>query len=365
MEEGFKIRNISRIALVALLLLSIDLCAADSWWAYISTPKSSWSINRESIAINFEYSQSIDGKISPVEFNGRELKPYFAKYVGVKANDVRTWDRTAALEGSLSSDESLRLKSSTLPERLCEGDAGDYCEYCQVCDVPCCYPYQVSLAVWKHSGDSTFNIPIFEKWPVVINESKTLLYQGKGINQRDFSGNNMDYAGSNFLYNKELAEDLSINLSLSRMNITAEGTDTAINSVELKTTKDLDYRIKAHTTGIADLSYRQASGTYDFKHKTYPDLAKGDERYYGTYDIERKVKISSKHAGEACNTTDPDLQGLFNSWCECFTQDKSADSWLPCCQGGWSDMSYIDKNGHSADGIFDCTCRRASGVLYL
>lgn len=344
-------------------MLSIDICAAEFWGASISTNSSSWSIYRESRSLNFEYSQSVDGKISPVEFNGRVLKPYAAKYVEVKANDVRTRGRTAALEGRLSSEESIRLKSNTLPQRLCEGKEGDYCEYCQVCDVPCCYTSPVDVSIWKNLGANPFEILLFEKWPVTLNESKTMHYQGKGINQRDFSGNNMDYAGSNFLYNNELSEDISVNLSLSRMNISAEATDAAINSVELKPTKDLDYRIKAHTTGIADLSYRQASGAYNFKHKTYPDQVLGDERYYGTYDIDRKVKISSKHAGEACNTTDPNLQRLFSEWCECFVQDKSADSWLPCCQGGWSDMSYIDKKGHSADGIFDCTCTRSLAVI--
>ncbi len=239
------IRNISKVAIIGVLLISIDIYAADNWWASISTANSYWSIYRESCTLNFDYSQSVDGKISPVEFHGKQLKPYLAKYVEVKANDVRTRDRTAALEGSLSSDESLRLKSSTLPERLCEGESGDYCEYCQVCDVPCCYTYPVSMAVWKHKGDSNLNIRLFEKWPVVLNDSKSICYQGKGINHRDLSGNNMDYAGSNFLYNKELLEDLYVNMSLSRMNITAEANDSAILNAELKPTKDLDYRLKA------------------------------------------------------------------------------------------------------------------------
>lgn len=34
------------------------------------------------------------------------------------------------------------------------------------------------------------------------------------------------------------------------------------------------------------------------------------------------------------------------------------DYWLPCCSGGWEDMSYSDKKGFGTDakGIFDCTC---------
>lgn len=331
------------------------------WYASISTDEDLWSIHRESNTLNFEYSQSVDGKISPVDFRGRSLKPYHSNYVEVKANDVRTRERTAALEGSLNAEETIRLKSNTLPERLCEGKECDYCAYCPVSDIPCCYTYPVSLSFWKHAREDIYKFLIFEKWPVMLNESKTIRYQGKGINQRDFSGNNMDCVGSNLLYNNEFFEDLFVNLSLSRLNITVEAEDEAILRAELMPTKDLDYSIKAHTTGIADLSYRQASGAYDLKHKTYPDLAKGEERYYGTYDIERKIEMSSRHVGATCDTTNPDLQRLFGYWCECFTQNSSVESWLPCCQGGWSDMTEYDKKGHSAEEIFDYSCSRLGG----
>lgn len=34
------------------------------------------------------------------------------------------------------------------------------------------------------------------------------------------------------------------------------------------------------------------------------------------------------------------------------------DSWIPCCSGGWMDMTYSEKKDFGADakGIFDCTC---------
>ncbi len=339
--------------LVALLLVSVDIGFADF---YSVSVDSFWSVYRQSSTLNFEYSQSVDGKISPVDFHGRRLEPYHAYYSEVKANDVRMRERTAALEGSYSSEESIKLKSSTRPERLCEGKDGDYCFYCPVCDVPCCYTDPIHIYLRKHAGEDIYNILLFEKWPVVLNESKTLRYQGKGINQREFSGNNMDYAGSNLLYNNELFEDLSVNLSLSRRNITVETTDEALLSAELKPTKELDYRLKAQTTGIADLRYVQARGTYDAKHKTYPEQVKSEERYYGTYYIDRNIQISSRHKGDTCDTTDPELEKWFESWCECITHNSSRESWLPCCDGGWSDMGKYDKEGHSAEEIFNCSC---------
>ncbi len=38
----------------------------------------------------------------------------------------------------------------------------------------------------------------------------------------------------------------------------------------------------------------------------------------------------------------------------------SEDFWLPCCSGGWMDMTYSDKKsfGTDAKGIFDCTCHK-------
>jgi hypothetical protein len=36
----------------------------------------------------------------------------------------------------------------------------------------------------------------------------------------------------------------------------------------------------------------------------------------------------------------------------------SENSWLPCCYGGWKNMSVTSKEGFSKDikGIFNCTC---------
>jgi hypothetical protein len=36
--------------------------------------------------------------------------------------------------------------------------------------------------------------------------------------------------------------------------------------------------------------------------------------------------------------------------------DPEIGAWLPCCYGGWFDMSLQDRKGHSAEGIFNCSC---------
>jgi hypothetical protein len=38
-------------------------------------------------------------------------------------------------------------------------------------------------------------------------------------------------------------------------------------------------------------------------------------------------------------------------------EKEMEDSWLPCCEGGFSDLNYEDsRTFKSAKGIFDCTC---------
>lgn len=58
-----------------------------------------------------------------------------------------------------------------------------------------------------------------------------------------------------------------------------------------------------------------------------------DEDYFGTMHIEKRMNLTT-----AVNEV---------------TED---DDWLPCCSGGYEDMNKLDQRGHSADGVFDCSC---------
>jgi hypothetical protein len=104
----------------------------------------------------------------------------------------------------------------------------------------------------------------------------------------------------------------------------------------------LGYLIQAKTTGIADLSYRLRDSQYDVKHQNYPALSEGEERYYGTYDLARKIEMRSVF--EKSDDTDE--------------EELSGYSWLPCCNGGWNDMAQFDQKGFGtgAKEVFDCTC---------
>ncbi len=62
-----------------------------------------------------------------------------------------------------------------------------------------------------------------------------------------------------------------------------------------------------------------------------------DEDYWGTYHIEKNMTLEVPYH---------------------LIQKK--DDWLPCCFGGFNDMSTMDKKVFkSATGVFDCTCFKA------
>lgn len=128
---------------------------------------------------------------------------------------------------------------------------------------------------------------------MILKSSKSVKYSGKEMNDRDFAGNNKDFASSDLLYNKELTKDTKIGLLLKRMNATVLATNNAIFSADFLPLKEMDYRITTHTTGIVDLKYRQTGPSYKVKTCLYPAVNESDERYYGTYDITRHIHMNS------------------------------------------------------------------------
>ena len=311
----------SQMPLVILLLaFALTLNANAAYWSSsVDTNSSHWSIYRESSNISFNLSSSVEGKISPVGSRGRILSPYQSYYEEVGANDVRLRLRTSSLEGSYKSTDEIMMQSVV-------------------------YPDEIEIKVDKPVGTDIYTIEYKnEKWPVFLKTSRTLAYSGQQINNRDFEGNNGDFVGANFLYSHELSKEQRSVIWLQRMNATVLATDDSILLAEFKPTKYLGDLINAKTTGIADLSYRFRDSQYDVKHQNYPALSEGEERYYGAYNLSRKIEMRSVF--EKSNDT-----------------DDEAESWLPCCNGGWNDMMYFDKKGLGTDakGVFDCTCYKGT-----
>jgi hypothetical protein len=307
-----------RVYLVIFLIIAVVLTSnanAVFWSSSVKANSSSWSIYRESSNISFNLSSSVEGKISPVESRGRILSPYQSYYEEIRTNDVRLRQRTSSLEGSYKSSDEIMMQSVV-------------------------YPDEIEITVDKPAGTDLYTIEYKnEKWPVFIKASRNLDYSGQQINNRDFEGNNGDFVGANFLYNRELSKEQRSVIWLRRMNATVLSTNESILLAEFKPTKYLGYEIKSNTTGIADLSYRFRDSRYDVKHQNYPALSEGEERYYGTYGLKRRIEMKSVF--ENSNET-----------------GDEAESWLPCCYAGWNDMMYFDKKGFGTGtkGVFGCTC---------
>ena len=154
-----------------------------------------------------------------------------------------------------------------------------------------------------------FTIQFVEEWPVVLKSSKTIKYSGSEINDREFAGNNLDFAGSNLLYNKELSKETNVGMLLRNMNATVFATNDNILSANFMPNKEMYYDTRTYTTGIADMKFRQTDSNYDFKHGTYSALGVGDERYNGRYNITRSIHMKSDFQ---YNELEDDWQTCFN-----------------------------------------------------
>jgi hypothetical protein len=293
---------------IFIMVMLISSASATAWSGGVGTESGSWSIYRESNTIRFDLEQSVNGTVSPITGpGGRTLRPYGSYFGDVNMNDVRLRQRTAAKEGNYSSEEQLRLISEAINP--------------------------ANMTMVKPAGSDLFTFDWYEKWPVVLSYSNSMSYIGKGINHQETAGNNLDYAGANFLSSKTFTKDSSINMRLERMNVTVLATNKAIVEADFKATRDTDYRIRAHSTGIADLKYSQSGSKY-LPVIGYTAVNYDDERFVGTFDIDRQVHMSSE-----------------------FKDLNTTDEWLPCCSGGFLDMpAWEQKVWQSKAGIFDCTC---------
>jgi len=292
-----------RMIYAITLLAIISVASTASWQGSVSnvTDGSTWSIYRESATIVFDFSESVNGDIAPINVTarGRMLSPYHAHYLDLDVNDVRLKERTAAQEGNYSSEEIINLRA-------------------EVDDV--------NLTKVKNRDSKTWTFEWVENWPVTIDAKREIDYYGLGISDREFAGNNQDYVGSIYLYNQDFSKERLTNLKLERMNTTVTATNDTIISTDFMPTRSIDYHVQSQSTGIADLEYLQ----------TYPDGTVpnyGQERYYGNYDINRKVQMNSVY----------------------FELEDETD-WMTCCIGGCYDIDSIDTGLWNEEKVFSCIC---------
>lgn len=174
-------------------------------------------------------------------------------------------ERIAAREGRYRSEDMSTLKSNA--------DA------------------EINVNTTKYAS-GLYTIWCEEDWPVFLGAGRLLAYQGQNINYRDHAGNNRDFVGSNFLYSKKLLQLRGLDMYLNRMNISILADDKELLDTEVMPIGNLSYKMDANVTGISDLTYRKTGSKYDTKHKTYPALSEGWERYYGSFKIHRQILMN-------------------------------------------------------------------------
>jgi len=286
---------------IALFLALIFSANSTFWSASVVSDSDAWSIYRQSSNLSFICEQSVQGQISPVDYRGRTLSPYHSFYEDVKQNDLSIKERTSALQGSYSSKELLSLESVT-------NDT-------------------VKAVIYEPLGSGIFILRINETWPVNLSYARSMDYSGKQINNQEYVVNNRDYVGANFLYNKVFSKERSLNMSLEMMNATIFIENNSIDLAKVDITKDIQYKLQSHSTGIANFKWGQV-GTMD------EILNAGDERFVGDYDIVKTIHMKSR-----------------------VDTIQEEDGWLPCCSGGFFSMNPVDQEPlKSAKGIFDCAC---------
>jgi hypothetical protein len=308
------VKKMQKTVIVMLLLAAlIGWASAEGWGGYVTTNTSSWQISRHSENITMDISGYVEGTVSPVECRGRVLSPYayYLKDVSLNGADIK--ERTAAYQGMYKAEDVFKLRSRIS---------------------------SVGYELTKPAGTSVWTAEFYADWPVKMNSSRSIDYIGRNINDREYIGNGEDNVRESFLYNMKFTKEQHFNLSARSLNATIFATDDQILNAYLDENKDLDYGLDVHSTGIADLGFKQSSRSYQVESGSYAPLSESEERYVGDYHITRKLAMKSNYS----------------------INKEEADSWLPCCSNGWANMNPLDQVGHSAESVFDCTCFKTKGT---
>lgn len=304
-ENGGRMQRL----VITMLLIGVLVCcvSAESWSGYVATNNSSWQISRQSSNLTSDISGYVEGIVSPVEYRGRTISPYAHYSKDVSINDVKVKERTAARQGRYKAEELLKMQSNL------SSNPG--------------------YTIDKSAGTSKWIIEFYQDWPLSINSSRSIDYIGQNINEMEYISNGPDSISSSYLYNIKLTNERNLDLSTSNLNATVFATNENILSVSVDEDIKINYELNSHSTGIADLKFKQSGGDYLMKTGEYNPQLMGEERYVGDYNITRRLQIRENH-----------------------TRKRLPDSWLPCCYQGWKDLNSMDKKGHSAEAVFDCNC---------
>lgn len=213
----------------------------------------------------------------------------FSRYTEMNLNDVRMRERIAGNNGTLDTDEAVRMIAEEVN------------------------PVEVTLI--KRPGNQDYYLTVNESWPVAMSAVRSLDFhaeKGGGISDRDFYGNNLDYVGASYFRATDLKKERVAFLQLNRAQflLGLNNTTSDIFLDRFLPDKKTLYRLESKSTGLVNLKYRQVTDRRDRHVSERRTISnEGDERYEGTVSIARQISMISP--------------GIYE-W-------SSNSSWLECC----------------------------------
>ncbi len=264
----------------------------------------------------FTFEQSVQG-------NG-----YFMTYLYAKAGNIAV-KNYAHGSGSINNEALLTYQKLNRSTRNAYSDYNDFNQNCIQFkeDVAMVYaPMRIAVGTGYYAANP-------------VDYSSLLKERTELKNYR---------AGTSMLHEVEYAHALDKELEVvakEKFNHTYDPEWVGVGYSQMKINEDV-------TDGKAHIGVLQANDDWTSQ-QTYRDVStlsgskqffawkkpaiEIDEDYWGTYHIEKNMTLEVP-----------------------YHLVQKSDDWLPCCFGGFSDMSaYDQKIFKSAKGVFDCTCFKA------
>jgi hypothetical protein len=240
-------------------------------------------------------------------------------------------------------------------------------------------------SIFQNRGyDPKRSTKVYQKGSGSYNVEKMIKQRPSGIDLSESSelAHNPTYFEA---YNRMLGYDTKYEDSIYQKNYLKatqsseryHGLDFLNKTSLYNNSRGINFTFMADFQGTAELSAR----TFEDNVQTdWPKKAKPKEELFGEYvgnfqifqrgylplsegyelDCEEECLLNcSKHCMEDLGYSEEYCAENCTEYCEDYCPSDAEDyELLPCCDGGWQNMTKLDRIGHSADGIFDCSCSR-------
>jgi hypothetical protein len=307
------------VALFIFILLAPPSEAKMGYDIVVKVGTTTWELNRTTQALNF----SMEGTVTGTGNFSRLT--HIDRFAGIKADERSSSTRAGSLEIGekmlLRAREgpvvvTAKLRSGNFTNRSAEGE---------------------EKAKYDVSAESA-EIQVDEIWPTGLANYKKISYVGPGIRTAERYENNGDVVATS-IDSRRLSKESLYRTYINRTIIYAMIKPGSVVE-ERGSNRSSIYQMDLKSSGSsASLDLIKLRGIRS-------------EEIYGR--VEERARISEEYRGDVEARLNVRMDESIHPW------DISPREWLPCCHGGYFDMSKGDRKFSSADKIFDCSCRNSS-----